>query len=222
MLVEHRQLTHLIADLQAGYGLRIGDRVLQFSAIGFDVAVQEILGSLCCGGTVVLRSGRWLGSARRFWRSRPTSGNGRRRWRDLDRRRWGQPRLLEPARNDGCKICAGSIWHCPGCAYVPNRRSGTLASRRYGFRVELEEIEARLCMLRGVVAAAVVVREDGTGDKRLLAYVVTADTSIDVHQLREAARQTLPGYIMPTSIIRLDALPRTVNGKIDHGMLQAT
>ena len=91
-----------------------------------------------------------------------------------------------------------------------------------GFRIELGEIEAVLSQHPAVRAALALVREDVCGDKRLVAYVTSAQASEpNSDELRRFLQAKLPEYMMPSAFIRLDTLPRTPHGKIDRAALPA-
>jgi amino acid adenylation domain-containing protein len=88
-----------------------------------------------------------------------------------------------------------------------------------GFRIELGEIETALARYPGVREAVVIVREDIPGDKRLVAYVTSDQQAITVATVREALTGKLPNYMLPSAVVRLDAIPLTPNGKIDRKAL---
>jgi amino acid adenylation domain-containing protein len=91
-----------------------------------------------------------------------------------------------------------------------------------GFRVELQEIEHHLRSDSRVAQAVLVAHEDSDGGKRLVAYVVSTGESDHEQlapQLRDALRQELPDYMVPSSIVVLEELPLSANGKVDRRRL---
>ena len=87
-----------------------------------------------------------------------------------------------------------------------------------GYRIELGEVRAALAGLDGVQQAVVIAREDRPGDKRLVGYVTGA---IDPATARATLAERLPAYMVPTAVMVIDALPLTVNGKLDTRALPA-
>jgi len=89
-----------------------------------------------------------------------------------------------------------------------------------GFRIELGEIEAVLSQHGDVQASCVIVREDITGDKRLVGYIVPQkEVKPTVSELRQFLKAKLPEYMVPNAFVILNSLPLTPNGKIDHRAL---
>jgi amino acid adenylation domain-containing protein/non-ribosomal peptide synthase protein (TIGR01720 family) len=108
-------------------------------------------------------------------------------------------------------------WGLDGAIEFLGRRDQQVKIR--GFRIELGEIEAALRASPGVQDAAVALREDRPGEKRLVAYLVGAP--VDLSALREHLRTRLPDYMLPTTFVTLSKLPLTPNGKLDRRGLPA-
>ena len=89
-----------------------------------------------------------------------------------------------------------------------------------GFRIELGEIEAALTTHPQVNQTVVIAREENSGNKRLVAYIV-AESEITTAQLREYLKAQLPDYMVPSAFVTLESLPLTPNGKIDRKALPA-
>ena len=91
-----------------------------------------------------------------------------------------------------------------------------------GFRLELGEIEAVLSRYPIIREAAVVVRRDKPDSQRLVAYVVLdAEQTLNRTELHSFLASKLPQYMVPSTLVRLEALPLTPNGKVDRRSLPA-
>jgi amino acid adenylation domain-containing protein len=88
-----------------------------------------------------------------------------------------------------------------------------------GFRVELGEIESILNSSELVSNAVVLAKNDVDGNKRLVAYVVSAGEKFDQDRLVSHLKKKLPEYMIPVVWIELENLPLTSNGKIDRKSL---
>jgi amino acid adenylation domain-containing protein len=85
-----------------------------------------------------------------------------------------------------------------------------------GFRIEPGEVEAVLVTHAEIGQAAVDVRSDAAGDRRLIAwYVASHGRDVPAAVLRGHLRRQLADYMIPALFVRVGALPTTPNGKVD-------
>ncbi|HVY36976.1 MAG TPA: amino acid adenylation domain-containing protein [Polyangia bacterium] len=194
-------LTHEIEEIEAGarsvpLGRPIGNtRVYVLDEMGRPAPV-DVAGELYIGG-----DGVGLGyvndaeqTSERFVADPFSDGPGARLYRTGDLGRWrGDGRVEFLGRND-------------------------FQVKVRGFRIELGEIETRLGSAVGVGQVVVTARQEGAGDKRLVAYYVGA---AEVESLRAHAQAGLPEYMVPAAYVKLEALPLTANGKVDRRALPA-
>ncbi|MFP2933297.1 amino acid adenylation domain-containing protein, partial [Pyxidicoccus sp. 3LG] len=161
-------------------------------------------GELFIGGAGVAR-GYWRRpglTAERFIPDGFSTEPGARLYRTGDRVRWGADGRLEYLGRTDFQV------------------------KVRGYRIELGEIESELRAHPSVGEAVAVVRDDGPSGARLVAYVVPPDArgsgeKPDPVALRVYLGERLPGYMVPSAIVALDALPLSANGKVIRRALPA-
>ena len=90
-----------------------------------------------------------------------------------------------------------------------------------GYRIELNEVVSALNRHPAVRESVVVTSENGSGEKRLVAYVVPRATLPPLRELRDFLAQELPDYMLPATFVSLDALPLAPSGKLNRAALPA-
>jgi amino acid adenylation domain-containing protein len=103
-----------------------------------------------------------------------------------------------------------------GTIRLLGRRDGQVKLR--GFRIELGDVEATMRQAPGVAAAAVALRSGAAGPQ-LVGYYVDDGAGADAAEILRALAASLPNYMVPSRLHRLDSLPRTPNGKLDRRAL---
>jgi amino acid adenylation domain-containing protein len=88
-----------------------------------------------------------------------------------------------------------------------------------GFRIEPGEIEAVLKQHPWARDAVVVLHDDASGEKRLVAYVAGELSRLNATELRDFLKAKLPDYMLPSAIVVLEKFPLNSNGKIDRHAL---
>ncbi|MGC9544895.1 amino acid adenylation domain-containing protein, partial [Streptomyces sp. UG1] len=196
--VTYQPLTRERATAAAASVIGVGIPDLRTYVLGpgLELVAPGVVGELYVAGAGVARG--YLGkpglTAERFVADPYASEPGARMYRTGDLVRWNQDGELE----------------------FVGRADHQIKIR--GFRIEPGEIENLLTDHPDVAEAAVVVREEQSGDARLIAYVVARGALRD-GDLRDFARDWLPDYMVPAAVVLLDRMPLTANGKLDKAAL---
>jgi acyl-CoA ligase (AMP-forming) (exosortase A-associated) len=105
-----------------------------------------------------------------------------------------------------------------GFLYFVGRRDEMIKTS--GYRVsptEIEEVAYSTGLVRDAVALGV---DDATLGQRVLLAVAPAAQEFDADALLEEMKSLLPLYMLPSSIVVRDAIPRSPNGKFDRALLR--
>jgi amino acid adenylation domain-containing protein len=87
-----------------------------------------------------------------------------------------------------------------------------------GYRIELGEIESVLNGCEHVSQAVVLAKEDSSGNKRLIGYVVPKE-EFNKQDIEDYLNTKLPEYMVPAQWVELESIPLTPNGKVDRKAL---
>lgn len=82
-----------------------------------------------------------------------------------------------------------------------------------GYRIELGEIEDALFKYKIISNCCVIAKEDSSGNKRLICYVV-AKGNFEKEKAQAFLKESLPTYMVPKLWVELKSIPLTSNGKI--------
>ncbi|MFD2670169.1 amino acid adenylation domain-containing protein [Marinicrinis sediminis] len=90
-----------------------------------------------------------------------------------------------------------------------------------GYRIELGEIQSKLMQHKALKWVHVMARKDAAGELYLCAYYVREPDGAVVtnRELRNAASEVLPSYMVPSAFVEIASIPITVNGKVDRRAL---
>ena len=88
-----------------------------------------------------------------------------------------------------------------------------------GYRIELGEIESVLNQNEQVTQGVVLAKDDSSGNKRLVGYVVSNQKAFDKQAIQAWLNEKMPEYMVPAIWVELESLPLTSNGKVDKKAL---
>ena len=89
----------------------------------------------------------------------------------------------------------------------------------HGYRIELAEIDSKMGHCPGVVTATSAIYKQGSIE--FIVGYYTSEDNKELPAIQETLMAELPSYMVPSQLIRIDQMPLTPNGKIDHQALPA-
>ncbi|VVQ08059.1 Linear gramicidin synthase subunit B [Pseudomonas fluorescens] len=180
-------------------GRPLGNVICRVLDSGLNPVPAGVPGELCISGIGLARGylGRPALTAERFVVD-PLGEPGARLYRTGDRARWTADGVIE---------------------YL-GRLDQQVKLR--GFRVEPEEVQARLLAQDGVAQAVVLVRDTVAGAQLIGYYTAASNAGDEAEQtarLKNALAAELPEYMVPAQLMRLEKMPLNPSGKLDRRAL---
>ncbi len=131
-----------------------------------------------------------------------------------------------PGRPEGLPLCEMAVWSGDmvymdeeGYLYFVGRRDEMI--KVSGYRISPSEIEEVLLSIDAVHEAVAVGVPHPTQGEAIVAFVHTSDETLTPQSLKEACKQVLPGYMVPSHFdVSQMTLPRNANGKMDRALLR--
>jgi amino acid adenylation domain-containing protein len=139
---------------------------------------------------------------------------------------WRQPELTRQkyhnagSDSDTRLYLTGDLgrYRTDGCLEYCGRKDSQVKIR--GHRIETSEVENVVRELHGILETVVIPRERSADEHELTCYFVSIPgTSVVEDAVRRHLLGKLPAYMIPTTFMRVDALPRNANQKIDVAAL---
>ena len=103
-----------------------------------------------------------------------------------------------------------------GMLFFANRKDELI--KLHGFRIELGEIDKEFTSNKAVIESITIPLKRGSEVMKLITFIITKD-EIEINELKEEISKTLPYYMIPSDIIKLDKFPYNNNHKIDKNEL---
>ena len=145
--------------------------------------------------------------------------------RNLNVGYWNQPDMTEakfladPGGGDERTYLTGDLGRMMPDGFLIHLGRKDFMVKVRGYRVELGEIEMALMTHPQVKDAGVAAWDREPGEKYLVGYVVLRQGSaLNVSELNEFLRKTLPDYMVPSNFVFVESLPPT-NGKLNRNEL---
>ena len=145
--------------------------------------------------------------------------------RQMSRGYWRQDELTKECFVD-CSFLSSQKMYCTGDLVRWNEEGqleyiGRIDNqvKLHGYRIELAEIDSKMGHCPGVVTATSAIYKQGSIE--FIVGYYTSEDNKELPAIQETLMAELPSYMIPSQLIRIDQMPLTPNGKIDHQALPA-
>ncbi|PCK08419.1 MAG: long-chain-fatty-acid--CoA ligase [Alteromonadaceae bacterium] len=135
---------------------------------------------------------------------------------------WNNPEATAAAMTKDGFFCSGDIAFIDEqgfCHIVDRKKDMILVS---GFNVYPNEIEAEVAKMPGILESACIGVPDDSRGEAVKLFAVKTDPELSEEQVKDFCREGLASYKVPSYVVFLDAIPKSVVGKILRRELRCT